>query len=119
MVIDRDAPRTAAVGVRQRDLGLGRRLPVETALPYQPGRRRGIPPPRQGVLAEVTTILGNHDISIEAIIQKEPEGEQQEATVIMLTHQVLEINMNDAIEKIESLDTIHDKVTRIRMETLR
>lgn len=73
---------------------------------------------KPGVLAEVTRILGEHDISIEAIIQKEPEGEQQEACVIMLTHKVLEKNMNDAIEKIESLDTIKDKITRIRMETL-
>ncbi len=73
---------------------------------------------KPGVLAEVTKVLGDHDISIEAIIQKEPEGEKKEASVIMLTHQVLEKNMNDAISKIESLDAIHDQVTRIRMETL-
>jgi len=73
---------------------------------------------KPGVLAEVTKVLGDHDISIEAIIQKEPEGEEKEASVIMLTHQVLEKNMNDAISKIESLDAIHDQVTRIRMETL-
>ena len=73
---------------------------------------------KPGVLAEVTTILGKHDISIEAIIQKEPEGEKQEACVIMLTHKVLEKDMNAAIAKIESLSTIDDKVTRIRMETL-
>ena len=36
----------------------------------------------------------------------------------MLTHRVLEKNMNDAIAKIEQLDAIHDKVTRIRVETL-
>ena len=73
---------------------------------------------KPGVLAEVTKVLGDHGISIEAIIQKEPEGDKQEASVIMLTHQVLEKNMNDAIDKIEALDTIHNKVTRIRMETL-
>jgi len=73
---------------------------------------------KPGVLAEVTTILGEHDISIEAIIQKEPESEVQEACVIMLTHKVLEKNMDDALTKIESLDAIDDKVTRIRMETL-
>ena len=73
---------------------------------------------KPGVLAEVTKILGNYNISIEAIIQKEPVGEQKQASVIMLTHQVLEKNMNDAIEEIEALETIDDKVTRIRMETL-
>jgi homoserine dehydrogenase len=73
---------------------------------------------KPGVLAEVTRILGDHQISIEAIIQKEPEPEMQTASVIMLTHRVLEKNMNDAIAKIEGLDAIHGKVTRIRVETL-
>jgi homoserine dehydrogenase len=73
---------------------------------------------KPGVLADVTKVLGDHHISIEAIIQKEPQGDQDEASVIMLTHKVLEKNMNDAIEKIEALDTIHGTVTRIRMETL-
>ncbi len=74
---------------------------------------------KPGVLAEVTKILGEHDISIEAIIQKEPDNEQKDACVIMLTHQVLEKNMNAAIKSIESLDSIRNSVTRIRMETLK
>ena len=73
---------------------------------------------KPGVLAEVTRILGDHHISIEAIIQKEPEPEMQTASVIMLTHRVLEKNMNDAIAKIEKLDAIHGTVTRIRVESL-
>ena len=73
---------------------------------------------KPGVLAEVTKILGEHEISIEAIIQKEPVNEQKDACVIILTHQVLEKNMNAAIKSIEALDSIHDNVTRIRMETL-
>ena len=71
-----------------------------------------------GVLADVTRILGDKGISIEAIIQKEPEGDSAEANVIMLTHQVVEKQMNEAIQKIESLDTISGEVTRIRMESL-
>jgi homoserine dehydrogenase len=73
---------------------------------------------KPGVLAEVTRILGEHDISIEAIIQKEPKNESTNASVIMLTHKVVEKNMNDAIKEIEELDSIHGNVTRIRMETL-
>ncbi len=73
---------------------------------------------KPGVLADVTRILGDHQISIEAIIQKEPAPEMETASVIMLTHRVLEKNMNDAIAKIEQLEAIHDKVTRIRVETL-
>ncbi len=71
-----------------------------------------------GVLADVTRILGDKGISIEAIIQKEPEGDSADANVIMLTHQVVEKQMNEAIQQIESLDTISGEVTRIRMESL-
>ena len=71
-----------------------------------------------GVLADVTRILGDKGISIEAIIQKEPEGDSTEANVIMLTHTVVEKQMNEAIQQIESLSTISGEVTRIRMENL-
>jgi homoserine dehydrogenase len=73
---------------------------------------------KPGVLADVTRILGDHGISIEAIIQKEPAPDMENASVIMLTHQVQEQQMNDAIAQIEALDSIHNKVTRIRVETL-
>ena len=71
-----------------------------------------------GVLADVTRILGDKGISIEAIIQKEPEDTASEASVIMLTHRVVEKQMNEAIQKIESLATISGEVVRIRMESL-
>jgi len=58
---------------------------------------------KPGVLAEVTKILGEHDISIEAIIQKEPANEQKDACVIILTHQVLEKSMNAAIKSISKV----------------
>ena len=71
-----------------------------------------------GVLADVTRILGDKGISIEAIIQKEPKGDSVEASVIMLTHRVVEKQMNDAIKQIEALKTITGDVTRIRLESL-
>ena len=74
---------------------------------------------KPGVLADVTKILGDHNISIEALIQKEPAEGTTTANVIMLTHKVLEKNMNDAIAQIEALDNIHDKVMRIRVESLK
>ena len=73
---------------------------------------------RPGVLADVTRILGDLGISIEAILQKEPSEGEQEVPIIMLTHRVAEQNMNQAIEKLEALDSISGKVTRIRLETL-
>ncbi len=73
---------------------------------------------RPGVLAEVTRILGDAGISIEAIIQKEPRSGTDKVDIILLTHRVREASMNAAIAAIEALPTIHDKVVRIRMETL-
>ena len=74
---------------------------------------------RPGVLAEVTRILGDLGISIEAIIQKEPEEGAKDVPIIMLTHKVLERYMNQAIAQIEALKAISARVTRIRLETLR
>ena len=73
---------------------------------------------KPGVMANVASILGDHEISIEAIIQKEPVADSQFANIIMLTHKVQEKQMNQALAKIESLDTIDGAVKRIRMETL-
>jgi homoserine dehydrogenase len=73
---------------------------------------------RPGVLANVTAILGSLGISIEAVIQKEPEPGASLVPVIFLTQRVRERNINDAIRKIEALDTIDRKVFRIRVETL-
>jgi homoserine dehydrogenase len=73
---------------------------------------------KPGVLADVTKILANQSISIEAIIQKEPLKGETSLPIIMLTQQTLEKEMNTAIEKMEALPTIIGKVNRIRMETL-
>ena len=73
---------------------------------------------KPGVMARVASILGEHQISIEAIIQKETLDEGSFANIIMLTHQVQEKQMNQAIAKIEALDTINGAVKRIRMEIL-
>jgi len=71
-----------------------------------------------GVLAHVTNILSDNGISIEAIIQKEPIGGAEHVSVVMLTHQVVEKQLNRAILAIESLEGIIGKVTRIRLEML-
>jgi homoserine dehydrogenase len=73
---------------------------------------------RPGVLADVSRILGDEGISIEALIQKEPVEGASNVSIILLTHRVQEQRMNQAIQAIEALDTIKAPVTRIRMETL-
>lgn len=75
---------------------------------------------KPGVLADVTRILGDSGISIEAMIQKEPKEIEQtkQATIIMLTHAVIEGNMNNALKQIEALPAVSGEVVRIRMEHL-
>jgi len=69
---------------------------------------------KPGVLAEVTKILGQSGINIEAIVQK--ESDEDYVPVILLTQQVGELQMNQAITAIEALDCILGEVTRIRVE---
>jgi homoserine dehydrogenase len=73
---------------------------------------------RPGVMADITRILGDQAISIEALIQKEPLEGQSQVPVILLTREVREQQMNEAIQQIELLDSVQGKVTRIRMEHL-
>ena len=73
---------------------------------------------KPGVLAEITRIMGEQGISIEAILQKQPEEHGGIVPVIMLTQEVVEKNMNAAIKQIEALQSVTDSVMRIRMESL-
>ena len=73
---------------------------------------------KPGVLAEVTRILADHQISIEALIQKEPLEGETTLPVIMLTHTTLEKEMNAAQAEIEALSSIIGSISRIRLETL-
>ncbi len=70
-----------------------------------------------GVLADITRILSDAGINIDAILQK-PAHKLGQVPVIILTLPVVESQMNLAIEKIEKLDTVPDKVVRIRLDEL-
>jgi homoserine dehydrogenase len=73
---------------------------------------------KPGVLADITRILADEAISIDAVIQKEPgEGETQ-TDLIMLTHQTREKRINAAIAKIEALGVVAGQVTKLRLEEL-
>ena len=73
---------------------------------------------RPGVLADVTRILADSSISIDAMVQKEPPEGESRVDIVMLTHRALEKNVNQAMKKIEKLPTVVGKVTRIRLEEL-
>ena len=71
-----------------------------------------------GVLADITRILADASISIDAMLQKEPDEGETQTDIILLTHQTQEKNINAAIAAIEALNTVDGKVTRLRLEQL-
>jgi len=73
---------------------------------------------RPGVLADITRILADLGISIEAMLQREPVAGEERVDVIMLTHRTIEKQIDQAIVKIEALDSIAGAITRIRLESL-
>jgi homoserine dehydrogenase len=69
-----------------------------------------------GVMAKLTTILSQHDISIEALIQKDAHGNN--AAIVIITDVVVESKIDAAIAEIEALPEVHNNVSRIRIATL-
>jgi len=73
---------------------------------------------KPGVLADITRILADLDISIDAMLQKEPAEGEDQTDIVLLTHIAKEKAVNAAMTKIEALTTIAGHVTRIRLEEL-
>ncbi len=72
---------------------------------------------KAGVLADITRILADQAISIEALVQKPHDGEEH-VDIILLTHLTREKKIDAAILSIEALPVVSGKITRIRMEAL-
>ncbi|HVE49344.1 MAG TPA: homoserine dehydrogenase [Casimicrobiaceae bacterium] len=73
---------------------------------------------KPGVLADIARILADRDISIDAMIQKEPPEGEAQTDIILLTHLSVEREVIAAIAAIEALPTVEGKVVRIRLESL-
>ncbi|MDP5237913.1 homoserine dehydrogenase [Uliginosibacterium sp. 31-16] len=73
---------------------------------------------KTGVLADITRILADGGISIDAILQKEPNEGESQTDLILLTHIAIEGQVNAAIARMEALPTVVGKVTKIRLEEL-
>lgn len=73
---------------------------------------------RPGVLSKVATIMSDHGISIEAIIQKSPKPGQEHVPLIMLTNKSVERELMAAVKSIEALEAIAAPVVHIRVEAL-
>ncbi|PTB17660.1 homoserine dehydrogenase [Trinickia symbiotica] len=73
-----------------------------------------------GVLADITRLLADAGISIDAMLQRESEQIQAdgETDVVIITHETLERNVNTAIARIEALATVVSSVTKLRIEAL-
>ena len=73
---------------------------------------------RPGVLADITRILADSAISIEAMLQPEPTDDEEEASIIILTHMTREKDIDAAIKRIEALPVTTGSVIRMRIESL-
>jgi homoserine dehydrogenase len=91
-------------------------LPIEEVETAYYLRMRAADKP--GVLADITRILADLEISIDAMLQKEPDEGEDQTDIVLLTHVAREKSVNAAMAKIEALNTIAGKVTRIRLEEL-
>ncbi len=69
---------------------------------------------RPGVLGEITSVLGRHEIGIASVLQQEPE-DPEHVPLVITTHGAHEGRMNAAMKQIRSLETVKGRSTRIRM----
>jgi homoserine dehydrogenase len=71
-----------------------------------------------GVLARITTILAEHDISIDAVLQRESAEGERQTDVIILTHDTVEGRMTEALAKMQALATVLAPIVKLRKEEL-
>jgi homoserine dehydrogenase len=71
---------------------------------------------KPGVLSTISGILGNHDISIESVIQK-GRGHKEAVPLVILTHEAGEAAVKHAVAEIDALDIVTDKTVKIRILT--
>ncbi|AZN35113.1 homoserine dehydrogenase [Iodobacter ciconiae] len=72
---------------------------------------------KPGVLADITRLLADNDISVDAMLQRPIAGEAR-ADIIIITHLAVEKRVNTAIKGIEALPSITGAVVRLRLEHL-
>jgi homoserine dehydrogenase len=109
-------PVVAGLGVKGSSLVEQRILPIEEV--YSAHYLRMTVEDKPGVLSEIAQVFSQADISIEALIQKQPEAGETRVPVIMLTNQVEEAKLMVVVAQIEALPDIVGSITRIRVESL-
>ncbi|MDO5102303.1 MAG: homoserine dehydrogenase [Lautropia sp.] len=71
-----------------------------------------------GVLADITRILADETVSIDAMIQRQPAEGDTSTDIIIMTHQTIEQRIDAAIARIEALASVQSAVIRLRVEQL-
>ena len=70
------------------------------------------------MLAEITRILAAHDVSIDALLQKEAAEGESQTDLVILTHETKEKNLMAALSEIQDLKTVMGEIVKIRLENL-
>ena len=73
---------------------------------------------KPGVLADITRVLADNHISIDAMLQKEPAEGEAQTDIILLTHETIEKNVKRAIAAIEAQPSTRGKIVLLRLENL-
>jgi homoserine dehydrogenase len=73
---------------------------------------------KPGVLAQIAAHLGEHEISIASVYQRERDAGSK-VPIVVMTHQARERNIRQAISKIDNLEAVLDKTVLIRVEQLK
>ncbi|MEE9273745.1 MAG: homoserine dehydrogenase [bacterium] len=71
---------------------------------------------RPGVLSRISGVLGEHDISLESVIQKSRAGRENYVPLVLTTHEAVEADMQDALAEIVRLDVVRPEYALIRIE---
>jgi homoserine dehydrogenase len=70
-----------------------------------------------GVLAKISTILAEHDISIETVLQRKKRVKKELANLLLSTHEAQEIDLLEALDEINQLDFVKSSPVMIRIES--
>lgn len=71
---------------------------------------------KAGVLAQISRVLGDHNISISSVIQKESDPTTQLAEIVIMTHRAKEKAMQQALEETQHLDVVNEISNFVRVE---
>jgi homoserine dehydrogenase len=74
---------------------------------------------KAGVLARITGILADNDISIDAVLQRESAEGENQTDLIILTHDTVEGRMTAALAQMQALPTVLAPIVKIRKEELK